>query len=51
MGYEAPDLHRWLQETIREAGNGDRLSPEEAERLTALYDAELVGYTYLEEVG
>jgi arginine decarboxylase len=51
MGYEAPDLHRWLQETIREAGNGNRLSEEEAVKLTALYDAELVGYTYLEEVG
>ncbi|MEX2534398.1 MAG: biosynthetic arginine decarboxylase [Trueperaceae bacterium] len=51
MGYEAPDLHRWLQETINEAGKGHSLPQEEAEKLMALYDSELVGYTYLEEVG
>ncbi|HEX7003803.1 MAG TPA: biosynthetic arginine decarboxylase [Trueperaceae bacterium] len=51
MGYEAPDLHRWLQETIEEAEGGSRLTAAEAQKLTALYDAELVGYTYLEEVG
>ncbi|MEX2543174.1 MAG: biosynthetic arginine decarboxylase [Trueperaceae bacterium] len=51
MGYEAPDLHRWLKETITEAANGHRLTEEEADKLVALYDAELVGYTYLEEVG
>jgi arginine decarboxylase len=47
VGYEVPQLHRWLEETIEEA-NGRGLTPEEAAEMLALYDAELTGYTYLE---
>lgn len=50
MGYEAPQLHTWLEETIDEATGGNRLSAEEASEMLALYDNELVGYTYLERV-
>ena len=47
MGYEAPELRGWLKEEISEAGS---LSPEEGEKLLSLYNAELVGYTYLEQL-
>lgn len=50
MGYEAPELHRWLEETISELNIGGKLSAEEAREMMALYDAELVGYTYLEQM-
>ncbi len=50
MGYEAPQLHTWLEETIAEATGGNRLTESEASEMLALYDNELVGYTYLEQV-
>ena len=51
MGYEVDTLHGWLQEEIRESeGAGIALSDEEKRELVELYDAELVGYTYLEHV-
>lgn len=50
MGYEAPELHGWLLEEIAEAKRTAALSDEEAAELTELYDAELVGYTYLEQL-
>ena len=46
MGYEAPELRGWLEEGISEAG----FTPEEGEKLLSLYNAELVGYTYLEQL-
>jgi arginine decarboxylase len=46
MGYEAPELHGWLEQDIREA----KLSEEDVNELLKLYDAELVGYTYLEQM-
>src|SRR5699024_5377969 len=50
MGYDAPQLHAWLEETIAEATGGNRLTEGEAAEMLALYDNELVGYTYLEQV-
>jgi arginine decarboxylase len=51
MGYEVDTLHGWLQEEIRESETaGIVLSDEEKRELVALYDAELVGYTYLQQV-
>ncbi len=51
MGYEVGTLHGWLQEEIRESeAAGIVLSEEEKRELVALYDAELVGYTYLQQV-
>jgi arginine decarboxylase len=51
MGYETETLHGWLQEEIRESeAAGIQLSDQEKRELTELYDAELVGYTYLEQV-
>ncbi len=51
MGYEVETLHGWLQEEIRESeAAGIALSDEEKRELVALYDAELVGYTYLQQV-
>jgi len=51
MGYEVDTLHGWLQEEIRESEQaGIALSDEEKRALVELYDAELVGYTYLEQV-
>ena len=47
MGYEAPELRGWLEEEISEAGS---LTPEEGKKLLSLYNAELVGYTYLEQL-
>jgi arginine decarboxylase len=50
MGYEVETLHGWLQEEIRESeAAGIELSDEEKRELVALYDAELVGYTYLQQ--
>ena len=51
MGYETAELHGWLQDEIREAErSGVKLSDEAKREMTELYDAELVGYTYLEQV-
>ena len=50
MGYEAPELHGWLGEEVAEAKQRGTLTDAEAVKLTAVYDAELVGYTYLEEM-
>jgi arginine decarboxylase-like protein len=51
MGYETAELHGWLQDEIREAErSGVKLSDEAKREMTDLYDAELVGYTYLEHV-
>ncbi|ADI13223.1 biosynthetic arginine decarboxylase [Truepera radiovictrix] len=50
MGYEAPQLRAWLFEEAEEARAEGRLSAEEAEALVATYNAELVGYTYLEDI-
>jgi arginine decarboxylase len=51
MGYETETLHSWLQEEIRESERaGIVLSDEEKLELSELYDSELVGYTYLEQV-
>ena len=51
MGYETSELHGWLQDEIREAErSGTKLSAEDKREVTELYDAELVGYTYLEQV-
>ena len=51
MGYEVETLHGWLQEEIRESeGAGIVLSDDEKRELVELYDAELVGYTYLEQM-
>ena len=46
MGYDTPQLHTWLEETIDEAKT--ELSEAEKAAFVALYDSELVGYTYLE---
>jgi arginine decarboxylase len=48
MGYEASDLHRWIAEDVAEARVRGVLGEEEAQALMDGYDAELVGYTYLE---
>jgi len=50
MGYEAPQLRGWLEEELAEAKERGSLSDEEAEALLATYSAELVGYTYLEQI-
>lgn len=50
MGYEAPELHRWLLEEIAQAKRETGLSDEDAAALLELYDAELIGYTYLEQL-
>lgn len=48
MGYRVPQLHKWLLETIAES---DVQLPRGQKRaFIDLYDAELVGYTYLEDV-
>lgn len=47
MGYDVPQLHQWLKETIDEV-SGRGLTEEEAAEMLELYDAELTGYTYLE---
>lgn len=49
MGYQTSELHGWLQDEIREAErSGVKLSVDEKQAMSELYDAELVGYTYLE---
>lgn len=50
MGYEAPELHGWLEQDIREAKTKGVLSEEDGKEVLDLYDAELVGYTYLEQL-
>lgn len=50
MGYEVADLHEWLLQDIREARAQGRLDEAGAAELVRLYDAELVGYTYLERM-
>jgi arginine decarboxylase len=50
MGYEAPELHGWLEQDIKEAKAKGILSEEDAKEVMELYDAELVGYTYLEQL-
>lgn len=48
MGYDTHQLHKWLLETIAES---DVVLPKGQKRqFIELYDAELVGYTYLEDV-
>jgi arginine decarboxylase len=44
MGYETTELHGWLQDEIREAErSGVKLSADDKQEMTELYDAELVG--------
>ena len=50
MGYEAPQLRDWLIEEADEAMANGTLSRPDAEALLSKYSAELVGYTYLEDV-
>jgi arginine decarboxylase len=50
MGYEAPQLRDWLVEEAEEAIAKGTLSAAEAEALLSKYSAELVGYTYLEDI-
>ncbi|MDQ3398426.1 MAG: biosynthetic arginine decarboxylase, partial [Deinococcota bacterium] len=50
MGYEAPQLRAWLLEEAEEAKHKGDLSAEEADALISTYNAELVGYTYLEDI-
>jgi arginine decarboxylase len=51
MGYEAPELQGWMAQDIAEALSSGVLTPEDASEVQALYDAELIGYTYLEQLG
>jgi arginine decarboxylase len=51
MGYEAPELQGWMAQDIAEALSSGILTPEDASEVQALYDAELIGYTYLEQLG
>ncbi|MCA9836267.1 MAG: biosynthetic arginine decarboxylase [Trueperaceae bacterium] len=48
MGYETSDLHKWLLETIAESDI--KLPKGQLKEFIKLYDAELVGYTYLEQM-
>lgn len=50
MGYEAPLLRKWLDEEVAEATAKGTLSAAEAAALVEKYSAELVGYTYLEDI-
>ena len=50
MGYEAPQLRGWLIEETDEAKTNGTLSEEDAAALLEKYSAELVGYTYLEDI-
>jgi len=50
MGYEAPQLRGWLVEETEDAIARGTLSPADAEALLDKYSAELVGYTYLEDI-
>lgn len=49
MGYEGADLHSWIEQDIREAQSRGLLDEAGAAEVVRLYDAELVGYTYLEQ--
>lgn len=48
MGYETPDLHAAVSEQAEELRVKGELSADEVADFLALYDRELVGYTYLE---
>lgn len=48
MGYETHQLHKWLLETI--ADSEVKLPKGQFKEFIELYDAELVGYTYLEQM-
>lgn len=48
MGYETRELHKWLLETI--ADSEVKLPKGQFKEFIELYDAELVGYTYLEQM-
>lgn len=48
MGYETPDLHAAVSEQAEELRAEGALSAAEVADFLALYDRELVGYTYLE---
>ena len=50
MGYEAAQLRDWLREEIAETKGRSALSDEEVANLLSVYDTELTGYTYLEEM-
>lgn len=50
MGYEAPQLRGWLIEETDEAKAKGELSEGDAAALLEKYSAELVGYTYLEDI-
>ena len=50
MGYEAPELRGLLASDIADAVARGELTQEEAERVQGLYEGELTGYTYLEQV-
>ena len=50
MGYETPEMQGWLrEETAERVASGD-MTDTEASEMAELYDYELVGYTYLEEM-
>lgn len=48
MGYQTPDLHAAMERQAQELRDEGRLDDDEIRELLALYDRELVGYTYLE---
>ena len=48
MGYEASELYAWLREEVEERLKAGEMSAQEASDLLETYNAELVGYTYLE---
>jgi arginine decarboxylase len=50
MGYETPELLGWLREETAERVSLGVMTEEEATEMAELYDYELVGYTYLEEM-
>ncbi len=50
MGYQASELHDWLGQDITEARAQGKLTREEADKVQQIYDNELVGYTYLEQL-
>ena len=50
MGYETPELLGWLREETAERMAAGEMTEAEAAEMADLYDYELVGYTYLEEM-
>jgi arginine decarboxylase len=48
MGYDTSQLHKWLLETIAESEV--KMPKGQLKEFIELYDAELVGYTYLEQL-